>query len=111
MKLILRLLLDAGAIFLIANYTSLAQVDTFTTSIIVAIVLGLVNTFIRPIIKLLTLPLTIITLGLFSLVVNAFLVWIVTLIVPGFAIAGFLNYILFAIVLSLLTGIIGWFVD
>ena len=111
MKIILRLLLNTGAIFGIAYYMPSVSVTDATTGFIVAIVYGLVNTFIRPIIKLLTLPISIITLGLFGIVINAFLTWLVVLVVPGFSIDGFLNYFIFAIALSIITTIIGWFVN
>ena len=72
------------------------------TPLILAVVLGVINTFIRPIILILTLPLTIITLGLFSLVINALLIMLAAVVVPDFAVDGFLTALLFSIVLSLL---------
>ena len=111
MKLILKLLFNTGVIFSIAYYMPSVTISDLTTGLIVSVVYGLVNTFIRPILKLLTLPISIITLGLFGIVINAFLTWLVVLIVPGFGINGFLNYFIFTIVLSILTTIIGWFIN
>jgi putative membrane protein len=65
MKLIIRILITSALVVLIANFMTGVRVDGFTTALIVAIVLGLLNIFIKPIIVILTLPITFITLGLF----------------------------------------------
>lgn len=78
---------------------------TVLGAFVLAIVLGLINLFIKPIISLLTLPLNIITLGLFSLVVNASLVLFASLIVPGFEVHGFLNALIFSVVISLINAL------
>ena len=73
---------------------------TLTGAIIAAVVLGILNLFIKPILFILTLPITILTLGLFSLVINALLVWLAGSIVPGFVVTGFWWALLFAVILS-----------
>jgi putative membrane protein len=78
---------------------------TLIGAFVLAIVLGLLNVFIKPIISILTLPLNIITLGLFSLVVNAGLILLAGMIVPGFAVNGFLNALIFSIVISLINAL------
>lgn len=78
---------------------------TILGAFVLAIVLGLINLFLKPVITLLTLPLNIVTLGLFSLVVNAGLVLLASLIVPGFAVHGFLNALIFSVVISLINGL------
>ena len=75
---------------------------TLVGALIAAVVLGALNLFIRPIILILTLPITIVTLGLFSLVINALLVMLVAVIVPGFAVAGFWSALLYALVLAII---------
>jgi len=75
-------------------------VADFTTAILAAIVLGIVNTFIRPVLAFMTAPLTIISLGLFAFVINALMLYIVAYFVPGITIAGFVPAILAAVVLS-----------
>jgi len=70
-------------------------------ALLTALVLGLINAFIKPVLSLLTLPLTILTLGLFSLVINALLIMLVTKIVPGFQVQGFLWAVAFSVVLAL----------
>lgn len=75
---------------------------TFTGAIIAAVVLGALNLFIRPILTILTLPINILTLGLFSLVVNALLVMLTALLVPGFSVDGFWTALFFALVLAVI---------
>jgi putative membrane protein len=78
---------------------------TLSGALVAAVVLGALNLIIRPILLLLTLPINILTLGLFSLVVNALLVMIASAIVPGFVVAGFWSALLFAIVLAVVNGV------
>ncbi|HEX5774935.1 MAG TPA: phage holin family protein [Candidatus Paceibacterota bacterium] len=76
-------------------------------ALVLAVVLGLINIFLKPIITLLTLPLTILTLGLFSLVVNALLIMLAAYIVPDFSVDGFWPAFFFAILVSLITALFG----
>lgn len=101
MKLFLHWLVSAIAIG-IAAYLVPGVMVTLGGALVAAIVLGILNLFIKPIITILTLPITILTLGLFSLVINALLVWLAAAIVPGFAVAGFWSALLFAIVLMVI---------
>ena len=78
----------------------------WTTILLVAVVWSVITLIIRPVLRILTLPITIITFGLFSLVLNAFLFYAMSWIVPGFEVAGFLTALLGAIALSLLTWLI-----
>ncbi len=75
---------------------------TLSGALIASVVLGALNLFIRPILLILTLPITIVTLGLFSLVINALLVMLASLLVPGFFIGGFWTALLFALALSVI---------
>jgi len=79
------------------------QRDSFATALIAALVLGLINTFIRPVLVLLTLPATVLTLGLFIFVINGLLFWFVGSFVQGFHVAGFWSAILGAIVYSIIS--------
>jgi putative membrane protein len=81
------------------------RVDGFTTALIVAIVLGLLNIFIKPILVILTLPVTILTLGLFLLIINALMILLCTKIVGGFSVDTFLTALFFSIILSILQSI------
>jgi putative membrane protein len=74
MKLIIRILLTSVLVLLIANFMTGVHVAGFTTALIVAVVLGFLNVFIKPILVILTLPITVLTLGLFLLVINALII-------------------------------------
>ncbi len=101
MGLILRLLLTSILVLLISYFLKGVQVDGFFTALLVAIVLGLLNLFVKPIIVLLTLPVTVVTLGLFLLVINALVVLLCAEIVGGFEISSFWTALLFSLILSL----------
>lgn len=87
---------------LIAAYIVPNVSVTLLAAVIAAVVLGALNFFIRPILLVLTLPINILTLGLFSLVINAFLVMLASLLVPGFFVDGFWTALLFALVLAVI---------
>lgn len=89
MKLIIRWLLLAAALLLVANLYSGVQVQSFSAAMIAALVLGLLNTLVRPILVLLTLPVTVLTLGLFLFVINAITFWMAAEILEGLAVKGF----------------------
>jgi len=100
MKIFFHWLISAIAI-LIAAYLVPDVVVTPAGALVAAVVLGALNLFIRPILVILTLPITIFTLGLFSLVINAALVLLAAYVVPGFSVSGFWTALLFALVLSI----------
>lgn len=104
MMIFIRWILSTLAI-LIAAYLIPGVEVTLVGAVVLAVVLGIINLFLRPILILLTLPLTIITLGLFSLVINALLVLLAGLIVPGFTVSGFWAAFFFAIVVSLVNAL------
>lgn len=81
--------------------------DSLVSLALLAVVLGVINVFFKPVIKLLTLPINIVTLGLFSLVVNALLIMLAAMIVPGFDVNGFWSALFFSIVVSLVTALFG----
>lgn len=83
MNLIIALLLNAVALIVTAALPIGFHVNGFKTAIVAAIVLGLINTFIKPILKFLTAPLNLLTLGLFSFVVNGIVLWLVASLIPG----------------------------
>lgn len=100
MRLIFHWILAAVAIGIAAHLIKGVTV-TLLGAFVLAIVLGIIHTFIKPIVALLTLPITILTLGIFSLIVNALFVLLASVIVQGFSVDGFWSALLFAIVLSL----------
>jgi putative membrane protein len=90
MFFILRLVINALIIIGIAYLVPGITVSSFYTALLVAVILGLVNAILRPILILLTLPVNILTLGLFTLVINALLFWLVSTIIKGFTVDGFM---------------------
>lgn len=101
MGLIIRILVTAILVTLLANFMGGVSVDSFWTSIIVAIVLGLLNLFVKPLLVLFTLPVTILTFGLFLLVINAVIILMCHELVDGFSVANFGYALLFSVLLSL----------
>ena len=102
----MNLLINGLAVYITARILPGIFVDNFMTAIIVSIVLSLVNTFIKPILFILTLPATILSLGLFTLVLNAFMIFLVVRFVPGFHVSGFWSALFFSLVLSLVSSVL-----
>jgi putative membrane protein len=102
MQLLIRLFTTALLVLLIAELLPGVSVASFTTSLLVALVLSLLNVFIKPLLILFTLPVTILSLGLFLLVINALLIILCAKIVGGFVVDGFWTAVFFSIILSLL---------
>ena len=96
------LLITAALLLLVANLVRGIQVAGWGTAFLGAIVLGLVNAFVRPVMVLLTLPLTVLTFGLFLLVVNALMLWLAAALVPGIRVQGFGPALLGSLLLTLL---------
>lgn len=86
------------------------SVPTIGTAIAASLVLGLVNLIIRPIVRLLALPITLLTLGLFGWVINALMIWLVSAIVPGFHVSGFLPAVEASIILAIVSGVVNWLI-
>ena len=105
MNLLIKIIITAALVLLISNFMPGVHVASFTTALFVAIVLGLLNIFIKPILVIFTLPVTILTLGLFLLVINALIIILCTNIVGGFRIDTFWTALFFSIILSLLQSI------
>ena len=101
MNLLFRILLTAIAVLVLANFLPGIQVDTFTTAIIVAAVLAFLNAILKPILIILTLPITIVTFGLFLLVINAGIILLADRFIPGFNVSSFWTALLFSIILSI----------
>lgn len=111
MKTLVSILFTTLFVVLLANFMPGVHVDSLYTALIVALVLGLLNIFVKPVLVLLTLPATIFTLGLFLLVVNAIIVMICDYLIDGFKIADFIHALIFSLALSIcqtiLSGIYG----
>ena len=110
MTLIFRWVINALALIIIANIVPGFGVDGLYTALIAALVLGLANALIRPILFILTLPITIITLGLFTFVLNALMVWLASTVVKGFEVTGFVPALLAAILLWVVSLVTNWMI-
>jgi putative membrane protein len=100
-NMLIKLIVSTLAVLISAYILPGVKVDGFVTAVVVAVVLGAINMFIRPILLLLTFPLTVLSLGLFTFVINALLVLLVSSIVPGFHVESFFWALVFSLVLSL----------
>ncbi|MDQ2917186.1 MAG: phage holin family protein [Casimicrobiaceae bacterium] len=103
MRLLLTWLINALALLALPYIFTSIRVDTFAAALIAALVLGLINTLVRPILVLLTLPVTLLTLGLFIFVINGLLFWFVGSFLTGFTVGGFWSGFFGAIVYSLIS--------
>ena len=99
-------IVSAMVIFSIAYILPGTTVVDFTAALVVALVLGIINALLKPVLLILTLPINILTLGLFTFILNALLIILVSNIVPGFIVDGFLAALIFGIVLSVVNTVV-----
>ena len=108
LRILAHWLVNAIALLLVAYLYQGVHVESLPAALGAALVLGLVNVLVRPLIVLLTLPVTLLTLGLFLFVINALLFWFVAEVVHGFTVTGFGAALLGSILYSLITLVAGW---
>jgi putative membrane protein len=108
LTLLARWILNAAALLLVAYIYPGVHVDSFFAALVAALVLGLVNAVIRPLLVILTLPVTLLTLGLFLFVINALCFWFVAELVKGFAVSGFGGALIGSILYSVITLLTSW---
>lgn len=106
MKLLLRWLVNGAVLLIIAFYLPGIEVSGWGAALITAVALGLVNVLLKPLLLLLTLPINILTLGLFTLVINALLFWLVGNVIEGFEVAGFWPAFWGALIMSVVNWIV-----
>lgn len=105
--LIVKLLINGFAVLVTGYLLHGVHIASFFTALVIAIVLGIINTLLKPVLLLLTLPINILTLGIFTIILNGLLILLTSAVVPGFKVDGLLWAILFSIVLSL----VNWFLN
>src|SRR5690242_20895842 len=103
MRILITWLVNALALLALPYLFTSIHVDTFVTALVAAVVLALINTLIRPVLVLLTLPATLLTLGLFIFVINGLLFWFVGSFIEGFHVAGFWSAVIGAILYSIIS--------
>lgn len=106
--ILIKLLINALAIFITAELIPGVELDGMYGALIVALVLGLINAIIKPILMLLTMPINFMTLGLFTFVVNAAMILLASKIVDNFTIPSFWTALVFSIILSIVSSILTW---
>jgi len=109
--LIVKILVNAAALMLTANLIDGIYVEGWGAVIIAAIVLGIINAIIRPILMVLTLPLTVMTLGLFTFVINGLMLKLVASVVSGFDVMGLWPAVVGSVILSVISTVLSWLVD
>jgi len=109
-RFFLRWLIYFVTIFIVANFFDLMKVEEPSTLVFAALVLGILNAWIRPILIFITLPLNVVTLGLFVLVINVFLLWLTSAIVPGMAVYGFWYTLIASILISIISSLLNWLI-
>jgi putative membrane protein len=111
MGIIIKILITAVAAFVAAYFLPGVEIADIKTTIIVAIVLAVLNTFLKPILVWLTIPITIITLGLFLLIINAIIVKLADYFINGFTVQGWLSAILFSLIVSVVSYVLDMIFD
>ena len=111
MGFLFRVLVNALAIWLATEVVPGIEARSVTTVVVAALVLGLVNAIVRPVLLVLTLPLTLVTLGLFLFVLNAFCLWLTAAVVPGFEVRGFWSAVGGALIVSALSWAVNGFIS
>lgn len=105
-NLVMKLTVNGFAVWVAAVVVPGVEVENLWTAIVVTVVLGVVNMFVRPILIILTLPVTILTLGLFILILNALMVGLAAWLVSGFMVSGLTSALLFSVVLWMVNGVL-----
>ncbi|MED1791055.1 phage holin family protein [Brevibacillus nitrificans] len=108
---VIKLLLNGGALLLIGNWFQSIQINSYGVAVLAALILGIVNSIIRPILTLFTMPLTILTLGLFWFVINALTFSLTAYFINGFEVGPWPDNIGIVIIAAALMSVFGWLID
>jgi putative membrane protein len=106
---VIRYIIIACVVLIIPRYLKGITVDGFTTALLVALAMGFLNSFVKPILKIISLPITFMTLGLFSLVITVGMVYLVELYVTGFQVSGFIAPLIFSVLIGFTNSVVGMF--
>lgn len=111
MQLLLRWALGGAAFWAVAHFIPGISIGSWVTALILSLLWGLLGFTVKPVLMLLTLPINLLTFGLFTLVINGFLLWLLGGVIKGFEVDTFLHAIVGALLLSLLMAAINWLLD
>jgi putative membrane protein len=106
---VIRYIIIACVVLIIPRHLKGITVDGFTTALLVALAMGFLNSFVKPVLKIISLPITFMTLGLFSLVITVGMVYLVELYVPGFQVSGFIAPLIFSLLIGFTNSVVGMF--
>ncbi|MDI9342184.1 MAG: phage holin family protein [Sediminibacterium sp.] len=106
MKFLIRIGVTALSVLILQHFLKGVEVSNWTVSIMVAVVLAFLNTIVKPILQVLSIPITVLTLGFFLLVINAGIIMLADYLIDGFHVSGFWKALLFSILLSIVSGIL-----
>ncbi len=110
MFFVVRLIINMVAILIVSYlFPKMIRVDGFLAALVAAFLLGIVNTILRPVLVFLTFPITLLTLGLFLLIINGLMLWLVSALVKGFYVSGFWGAVLGSILISVVSWILSRF--
>ena len=101
--MLIKILLNSAAVYLTAELLAAVYISDFVTALLVALVLGIINVTIKPVVKLLTLPINILTLGLFGFIINGAALYLVTFLIDGFVVSTFWWAVLASILITFFT--------
>jgi len=104
----LRWLVYFATIFIVANFFGLIEVESPGILILSALVLGVLNAWLKPLLVLITLPINVLSLGLFTLIINVFLLKLTDVLIPGFEVDGFWRALLASICISIISSLLNW---
>lgn len=111
MRLLIRLVIITLGVLVAVNIVDGVDVPGTQEAVVVAVVFGLLNAFLKPVLQLLALPVTILTLGIFYFVINVFIVYLTAFIVTSFTVEGFFPALFFSIIVSIVSWLLGIFLD
>ncbi|MEY4383464.1 MAG: hypothetical protein RI995_1006 [Bacteroidota bacterium] len=106
---IIRYLILAALVLIVPKYLKGITVDSFTTALLVALMMAFLNSFVKPVLKIISFPITFATLGLFSLVITIAMVYLTEAYIPGFKVEGFVAPLIFSMIFSFANSILGFF--
>jgi putative membrane protein len=109
LELVIRLVVNAVAVMVAARVISGVEVKGFASALLTAVVLAVLNTFLKPVLLFLTFPINFITLGLFTLVINAVIIMIADAMLDGFKVGGFVKALIFSFALWVINGVMNFF--
>lgn len=108
MKFIIKLIISTVAVIIVAKLLPNVTVDSYYAGLLVAIVLAFLNSVVKPILTVLTIPITVVTLGLFLIILNGLIIIFADKLVDGFEVKGFFTALIFSFILSIVTGILNF---